>query len=135
MVAWHEVAWARYAWKVRPVGHGVKTIADISNIYNNLLICCYFSKHSYLMAWRPIPFRSSTSIAYSAQKSASQIPEPIRYIQQQEEHHRTRTFQEEYLNILKKHEMTFDEKHLWTDRTLNHTVPYGTDPLRNTTWQ
>jgi len=43
----------------------------------------------------------------------SQIPETIRYIEQQEEHHRTRTFQEEYLSILKRHEMTFDEKYLW----------------------
>jgi putative transposase len=43
----------------------------------------------------------------------SQMPETIRYIEQQPEHHRTRTFQEEYLNILKKHEMPFDEKYLW----------------------
>jgi putative transposase len=43
----------------------------------------------------------------------SQLPETIRYIEQQSEHHRTRTFQEEYLSILRKHEMPFDEKYLW----------------------
>jgi REP-associated tyrosine transposase len=43
----------------------------------------------------------------------SQMSETIRYIEQQPEHHRTRTFQEEYLNILRKHEMSFDEKYLW----------------------
>jgi putative transposase len=43
----------------------------------------------------------------------SQMPETIRYIEHQAEHHRTRTFQEEYLSILKKHEVTFDEKYLW----------------------
>lgn len=43
----------------------------------------------------------------------SQMPETIRYIEQQAEHHRTRTFQEEYLAILKKHEMPFEEKYLW----------------------
>jgi putative transposase len=43
----------------------------------------------------------------------SQMPETIRYIKQQAAHHRTRTFQEEYLSILKKHEMPFDEKYLW----------------------
>jgi putative transposase len=43
----------------------------------------------------------------------SQLPETIRYIEQQAEHHRTRTFQEEYLSILKKHEMSFNEKYLW----------------------
>src|SRR5580692_2476702 len=30
----------------------------------------------------------------------SQVPDTINYIQQQEEHHRTRTFQEEYLSFL-----------------------------------
>ena len=34
-------------------------------------------------------------------------------IEQQLEHHRTRTFQEEYLAFLKKHGAHFDEKHLW----------------------
>jgi putative transposase len=43
----------------------------------------------------------------------SQMPETIHYIEHQAEHHRTRTFQEEYLAILKKHEMPFDEKYLW----------------------
>ena len=43
----------------------------------------------------------------------SQLPETIRYIEQQPEHHRTQTFQEEYLSILRKHEMPFDEKYLW----------------------
>jgi putative transposase len=43
----------------------------------------------------------------------SQLQETIRYIEQQPEHHRTRTFQEEYLSILKKHEMPFEEKYLW----------------------
>lgn len=43
----------------------------------------------------------------------SQLPETIRYIERQPEHHRTCTFQEEYLSILKKHEMSFNEKYLW----------------------
>ena len=44
----------------------------------------------------------------------SQMPETIiLYIEQQAEHHRTLTFQEEYLRILKGHEMAFDERYLW----------------------
>ena len=39
----------------------------------------------------------------------SQLPATIGYI----EHHRTRTFQEEYLAFLKAHEVKFDEKYLW----------------------
>lgn len=37
----------------------------------------------------------------------------ISYIDHQEEHHRTRTFQEEYRGFLKKYGMTFDERYVW----------------------
>ena len=43
----------------------------------------------------------------------SQVQETVHYIEQQLEHHRTRTFQEEYLAFLKKHDAHFDEKYLW----------------------
>lgn len=36
----------------------------------------------------------------------------INYIINQEEHHRKKTFREEYLTLLKEHEITFDEKYL-----------------------
>ena len=36
----------------------------------------------------------------------------VHYIEQQLEHHRTRTFQEEHLAFLKKHGAHFDEKYL-----------------------
>ena len=45
--------------------------------------------------------------------SISQLPETIHYIQNQVEHHRTRTFQQEYLAFLKRHELSFDDKYLW----------------------
>lgn len=35
------------------------------------------------------------------------------YITDQAEHHRTKTFQEEYLIFLKKHHVEYDEKYLW----------------------
>ena len=37
----------------------------------------------------------------------------IKYIQNQREHHRKKTFQEEYLELLKKHEVDYDERYLW----------------------
>jgi len=37
----------------------------------------------------------------------------VRYIQGQEEHHRARTFQEEYREILVQHKVEFDERYLW----------------------
>jgi hypothetical protein len=42
-----------------------------------------------------------------------QVQETVHYIEQQLEHHRMRTFQEEYLAFLKKHGAHFDEKYLW----------------------
>jgi putative transposase len=35
------------------------------------------------------------------------------YIREQEQHHRRRTFQEEYREFLEKHEVAFDERYLW----------------------
>ncbi len=45
--------------------------------------------------------------------SKSNIPEVIKYIQNQREHHRQKTFQEEYLDLLRKHEIEYDERFLW----------------------
>ena len=43
----------------------------------------------------------------------SRVEETVHSIEQQLEHHRTRTFQEDYLAFLKKHGTHFDEKYLW----------------------
>jgi hypothetical protein len=37
----------------------------------------------------------------------------VHNVEQQLEHHRTRTFQEEYLAFLKQPDAHFDEKYLW----------------------
>jgi len=45
--------------------------------------------------------------------SISHVADAIAYIENQEEHHRLKSFQEEYLAFLKKHEIDYDEKYLW----------------------
>ena len=35
------------------------------------------------------------------------------YIANQKEHHRVRTFQEEYRDFLKRYEMEYDERYVW----------------------
>jgi REP element-mobilizing transposase RayT len=45
--------------------------------------------------------------------SKSNAPLVVSYIQNQREHHRTQTFQEEYLEFLKKHGVEYDERYLW----------------------
>jgi putative transposase len=46
--------------------------------------------------------------------SKSQIDRVVRYILNQENHHKKRTFKEEYIGLLKKFEVDYDEKYLFT---------------------
>ncbi|HEY1170215.1 MAG TPA: IS200/IS605 family transposase [Verrucomicrobiae bacterium] len=45
--------------------------------------------------------------------SKSLLPEVIAYVEGQREHHKTRTFQEEYLAFLRKHEIDYDERYVF----------------------
>ena len=45
--------------------------------------------------------------------SVSQLGKIIQYIRNQEEHHRKMSFQEEFLALLKKHRIDYDERYLW----------------------
>ena len=45
--------------------------------------------------------------------SRSQIDTVIKYILNQEEHHKKKTFREEYIDFLKKFEIEYDEKYLF----------------------
>jgi putative transposase len=45
--------------------------------------------------------------------SKSNLPDVVKYIQNQREHHRKRTFQEEYLDFLIKNGIDYDERYLW----------------------
>ncbi len=43
----------------------------------------------------------------------SQIDATVVYIQNQPSHHRRKTFQEEFLNFLKKHRIEYDARFIW----------------------
>jgi REP element-mobilizing transposase RayT len=45
--------------------------------------------------------------------SKSNIPAVINYIQTQREHHRKKTFQEEYVQFLRENGIDYDERYLW----------------------
>jgi REP element-mobilizing transposase RayT len=45
--------------------------------------------------------------------SYSDVDRVKRYIADQEEHHRVRTFREEFLALLKRHNIEYDERHIW----------------------
>jgi putative transposase len=45
--------------------------------------------------------------------SKSDLSDVIQYIQSQREHHRKKTFQEEYLEFLNQYGIEYDERYLW----------------------
>jgi REP-associated tyrosine transposase len=45
--------------------------------------------------------------------SPSQLNSVLEYVENQEAHHRTRTFQEEYREFLCKYRVEFDERYVW----------------------
>jgi REP element-mobilizing transposase RayT len=45
--------------------------------------------------------------------SPSQLDAVLEYVDTQQEHHRTRTFQEEYRELLRRHGIDFDERYVW----------------------
>jgi putative transposase len=56
----------------------------------------------------------SWQIGYSAfSVSPKRVQSVIDYINNQEEHHKTKTFEEEYIAFLKSSGFEYDEKHLW----------------------
>ncbi|UCE08089.1 MAG: IS200/IS605 family transposase [bacterium] len=56
----------------------------------------------------------SWQVGYGAfSVSVSHVDETINYILNQKEHHRHKTFQEEYLAFLKKHGIEYDERYIW----------------------
>ena len=45
--------------------------------------------------------------------SVSQLDKIVRYIKEQAEHHRKMTFKEEFVALLEKHRIKYDERYLW----------------------
>jgi REP element-mobilizing transposase RayT len=45
--------------------------------------------------------------------SISQIQETVAYIKHQEEHHQRKSFKEEFLSFLIKHNIEYDERYVW----------------------
>ena len=49
--------------------------------------------------------------AFSVSKSA--MPRLTKYIESQRKHHRKKSFQEEFVSLLDKHEIEYEERYLW----------------------
>lgn len=45
--------------------------------------------------------------------NVSLLEDTIRYIESQGEHHKRKTFQEEYIEFLRRHRIDYDERYVW----------------------
>jgi putative transposase len=83
------------------------TIAETVNFMKSNSSRWVHENHSHLraFAWQ------DGYGAFSVSKSAEQ--KLIEYIENQEMHHRKRDFKEEFLDLLKKHNIEYNEKYLW----------------------
>jgi REP element-mobilizing transposase RayT len=62
--------------------------------------------------WPRIPF--AWQLGYGAfSVSKSHVPGVLKYIQNQEAHHRRVTFKEEFIEFLLKYEIEYDERYIW----------------------
>ena len=46
--------------------------------------------------------------------SESQLPAAIKYVNEQEKHHKKLSFKEELIRILQRHQIEYDEQYLWS---------------------
>ena len=72
------------------------------------------SSNKFIKTNRLSKFQFAWQKGYGAfSYSRSQIPAVGKYIENQEIHHQKKTFREEYLELLKKFEVDFDEKYVF----------------------
>lgn len=72
------------------------------------------SSSSYIKEEKLTKFNFNWQTGFGAfSVSHSQLDKVINYIINQKEHHRKRTFKEEYIELLKKYEIEYDEKYLF----------------------
>lgn len=87
--------------------HPTQSIADLVSDIKTAS-----SKFIKKQSWMPFAF--SWQDGYGAfSYSRSHIDAVVKYILNQEEHHKKRTFREEYLDFLNKFEVPFDERFLF----------------------
>jgi putative transposase len=68
----------------------------------------------WIQSEKLIPGRFQWHDGYAAfSVSPCNVADVARYITNQREHHRTRSFEEEYVAFLEKHEIDYDPKYVW----------------------
>ncbi len=66
--------------------------------------------HATLPRGRDLWWQQGYGALNVSQSNAAAV---IRYIERQEAHHRTETFEQEFLNFLHRHNIEYDPKYVW----------------------
>jgi REP element-mobilizing transposase RayT len=83
------------------------SIADIVNVVKSNSSRWIHESYSRL---RPFAWQEGYG-AFSVSKSEE--AKVVRYIKNQEDHHRKRTFKEELIGLLEKHGIEYDKRYIW----------------------
>jgi len=113
-VARKEFGWAKRIGGVRDHVHGLielRTDVSMAHAMNRW--------KSLSSRWIHQTFPELSDFAWQSgygalAVSSSKAPDVIAYIDAQAEHHRHRSFKEEFVDFLKRHEIQYDPDHIWT---------------------
>lgn len=87
---------------------------NVNHLIPNLIEEIKTSSSAWIKYNKLTRFKFEWQRGYGAfSHSRSQLNEVVRYISTQEEHHRKRPFKEEYLEILRKNDVVYDERYLF----------------------
>ena len=89
---------------------GFKPVLSVSEFIKEIKV----ESNEFINSKRWTNYRFSWQEGYGVfSYSHSHINSVVKYVLNQEEHHRRKTFKEEYQNFLKKFEIPFDDKYLF----------------------
>jgi putative transposase len=71
---------------------------------------CQYRSHKTVPALRDLYWQEGYG-AFSVSKS--NVASVVKYIERQETHHRRRTFQQEFVRFLERHDVEYDPEGLW----------------------
>jgi REP element-mobilizing transposase RayT len=91
---------------------GMKPVQSVSNLLKDIKE----SSSRWINNKRMVPGRFSWQAGYGAfSYSHSQIDAVVKYIKYQERHHKKKTFNQEYIEFLNKHNVPYDARYIFNE--------------------
>ncbi len=102
---------------------GLRPTQSIAELMQDIKAC----SSKWINERNLVPGRFSWQEGYGAfSYSKHDVPNVIKYIINQADHHRKKTFTQEYLDVLKEFEVDFDDRFVFEPVDIKYVVPDGT---------